>query len=227
MRPTRRRQRGRDFAPQVIGALVIVPLVAAGCTSRPQTGPAGPTASTSAGGAGSLADLAPDAFTPLTVEPISQPTFPFPGTDQKFHLAFDVQVTNATAVPASLERVDVVDAQNVSNVLLSLTGPQLVDPACERGDCNRLRLLPSARAADAAIPPRESRSLLIDFALDSPDQFPKAVMLRLRGAGATGPAAKEPAPIDTVGAPFDISAGTPRVISPPLRGDNWVALNGC
>lgn len=27
--------------------------------------------------------------------------------------------------------------------------------------------------------------------------------------------------------PFDISADKPRVISPPLKGSNWVALNGC
>ena len=68
----------------------------------------------------------PDAFTPLTVQPISQPTFPFLGTDNKYHLAFDMQVTNATAVPASLDAVDVVDAQDPSSVLVSFSGKQLV-----------------------------------------------------------------------------------------------------
>ena len=52
-------------------------------------------------------------------------------------------------------------------------------------------------------------------------------MLHLRGAGATSTGAKDPSPIDTLGYPFDISAGTPRVLNPPLRGTNWVALNGC
>lgn len=28
-------------------------------------------------------------------------------------------------------------------------------------------------------------------------------------------------------APVDIAAGTPRVIGPPVKGKNWVALNGC
>jgi hypothetical protein len=28
----------------------------------------------------------PDAFTPITVAPISQPTFPFPGTDTKYRM---------------------------------------------------------------------------------------------------------------------------------------------
>ncbi|OSC37651.1 peptidase [Mycobacterium decipiens] len=169
----------------------------------------------------------PDAFTPLTVAPISQATFPFPGTDGKYHLAFDMQLTNATSVPASLTAVDVVDGRNPTNVLASFDGHQLVDPACNYGNCNRLRLLPARPAPDFAIPAQTSRSLLIDFSLDTFGQFPKAVMLRLHGTGAAGPAAKDPSPINTLGAPFDISADTPRVIGPPLRGNNWVALNGC
>lgn len=196
----------------------------AACASTPSTGP-GPV-STNAGGA-LVGVTVPDAFTALTVEPISQPTFPFPGSDHKSHLAFDVQVTNATLVSARLDRVDVVDAQDPTKVLASFSGKQLVDPACNYGDCNRLRLLPAAPAPDFAIAAQASRSLLIDFTLDTLAQFPKAVMLRLHGVGAASPAAKDPVPIDILGAPFDISAGTPRVISPPLRGNNWVALNGC
>jgi len=170
----------------------------------------------------------PDAYTPLTVEPISQPTFPFPGTDGKYHLAFDLQVTNATGAPASLTAVDVVDAQDPKKVLATFSGKQLIDPDCGYGDCNRLRLLPAQLALDVGIPPQASRSLLLNFALDTAAQFPKAIMLRLHGTGVTNPgASKEPGPMDTLGAPFNISAGTPRVISPPLRGSNWVAQNGC
>ena len=45
--------------------------------------------------------------------------------------------------------------------------------------------------------------------------------------GATNPGSTTPAPIDYLVQPFDISAGTPRVIGPPVRGDHWIALNGC
>jgi hypothetical protein len=103
-----------------------------------------------------------------------------------------------------------------------------VDPACNYGNCNRLRLVPAAPAPDFTIEPRSARSLLIDFKLDNLSDFPKAVMLRLHGTGVTNPGAStDPSPIDTLGAPFNISAGTPRVISSPLRGNNWVAFNGC
>lgn len=170
----------------------------------------------------------PDAYTPLTIEPISQPTFPFPGTDGKYHLAFDMQVTNATGEPASLTAVDVVDAHDPKKVLATFSGNQLVDPDCSYGDCNRLRLLPAKAALDVGIPPQASRSLLLNFALDTAAQFPKAIMLRLHGTGVTDPGAStEPGPMETLGAPFNISAGTPRVIGAPLRGSNWVAQNGC
>ncbi len=162
----------------------------------------------------------PNAFTPLTVAPISRPTFPFPGTDDKYHLAFDMQVTNSSAQPATLNAVDVVDGQDPTKVLASFSGNQLVDPTCNYGNCNRLRVLPAAPAPDFSIAPGTSRSLLIDFRQDNLSDFPKAVMLRFHGNGVANPASKEPGPFDTLGAPFIISAGMPRIIAAPLKGNN-------
>ena len=169
----------------------------------------------------------PDAFTALTLVPISLATFPFLGTDQKYHVSYDLQLTNASRIPATLDKIDVVDGRDPSKVIASFSGAQLVDPSCSPGDCNRLRLLPSADAPDAAIPPQESRALLLDVAFDSLAQAPKALMHHLYGTGAASPPASTPSPLDYLAAPFDISAGTPRVIGPPVKGKNWVALNGC
>ncbi len=202
-------------------------LSVAACSSS-TTGAEG--ASTNANGTNNALEgvTVPDAFTPLTIAPISRPTFPFPGTDGKYHLAYDVQITNATGAPAALTSVDVVDAQDPSKVLTSFSGTQLVDPKCSYGNCNRLRQLTGRPSTDFTIPPQGSRALLLDFTFDKLAQFPKAVMLRLHGTGVTAPGSSaESGPLDTLGAPFDISAGTPRVISPPLRGNNWVAFNGC
>jgi biotin carboxyl carrier protein len=202
----------------VIGLTAVV----AACTSN------APTTAPAPGTSGALSGVTvPDAFTPLTVQPISKPTFPFLGSDNKFHLAFDVQVTNATGTVATLDAVDVLDGQDPKKVIASFGAKQLVDPACNYGNCNRLRQLTQTPSPDNAIPPQTSRTLLLDFALDALAQFPKAVLLRLHGTGATSPGTNENTPIDELGAPFDISAGTPRLISPPLRGNNWVALNGC
>jgi murein DD-endopeptidase MepM/ murein hydrolase activator NlpD len=169
----------------------------------------------------------PDAFTAVTVRPLSDPTFPFKGSDGKYHVAYDLELTNAAAVPATIDKLDVVDASSPTTVIDSYSGLRLVDPDCQIGDCSRLRILPHAPATTNEIGPQESRVLFIDFAFDSADQAPKAVMHHLYATAAENPGSKSPVPVDYLAALFDISAGTPRVIGPPVKGDRWVAVNGC
>ena len=119
-----------------------------------------------------------------------------------------------------------VDAAAPKRVLASFSGTQLVDPNCAYGDCNRLRLLPSAPATSIVIPPQESRVLIVDFTFDSLDAR-RSRCCTTFAAGRDQPGEHDAGPRRLPGAPFDIAAGTPRVIGPPLRGDHWIALNGC
>jgi murein DD-endopeptidase MepM/ murein hydrolase activator NlpD len=180
-----------------------------------------------AGRPGKKSIQVPDAFTPVVAHPISAPTFPFLGTDGKYHISYDLQLTNASRLPATIEKVDVVDATAPTTVITSLTGTRLVDPDCPVGDCNRLRRLPSSPADSNVIPPQESRMLMIDFAVDSRAEAPKAVLHDLHAQAASNPGASAPTEVHYLFAPFDTSSGKPRVIGPPVRGDHWVALNGC
>src|SRR3954464_12544682 len=59
----------------------------------------------------------PGNFTALTLTPLSSPTFPFRGSDGPAHIAYDLQLTNASRAPATLERIDVVDAAEPARVL--------------------------------------------------------------------------------------------------------------
>ena len=169
----------------------------------------------------------PDAYTAVLLQPVSEPTFPFPGSDAKYHVAYDLLLTNASAVPARIDAIDVLDAAAQTRVIASYADGALVDPDCPFGNCNRLRRLPSSAALDRTILAQESRALLVDFAFDTISAVPKVVVHRVRGSAALNPAAQEPSAIDYVVTPFDLSAATPRVIAPPLRGRHWVALNGC
>jgi hypothetical protein len=169
----------------------------------------------------------PDAFTAVVAHPLSAPTFPFLGTDGKYHIAYDLQLTNASRLPATIEKVDVVDATAPTTVITSLTGTQLVDPSCAVGDCNRLRRLPSSASDSNVIPAQESRVLMIDFAVESRDDAPAFVLHHLYGKAASNPGASAPTAVDYLLAPFGTSSGKPRVIGSPVKGDHWVALNGC
>jgi hypothetical protein len=210
-------------AGRLVGVAVRAAVLVAACAAR-----LGPGTGGSGGGSPRAAEATiPDSFSPVVVTPISDPTFPWKGSDGRYHVAYDLQLTNASRLPATLTTVDVVDAAHPDTVIASITGSQLVDPDCSYGDCNRLRQLPSSDAPDTALPPGGSRALLVDLVFDSRADVPRTVAHRLSLTGAAAPPAAEPTPISYLAAPFDITSGVPRIVAPPLRGDNWVAFNGC
>jgi hypothetical protein len=169
-----------------------------------------------------------DAYTPVIVRVLGPPTFPFLGSDNKYHVAYDLELQNASPLEVTLEKLDVVNAADPSRVIVSYSGPALVDPGCPFGNCNRLRALARVKpVANTAIASEQGRIVFVDFAFDSLDAAPKSVLHHFYGRGAASPAAKAPTPIDYLVAPYDISAGRPIVIGPPVTGKGWVALNGC
>ena len=94
------------------------------------------------------------------------------------------------------------------------------------GDCNRLRRLPSARRPAPHRGPRVPRTAhRLQRRLAA--QAPKAVVHHLYGTGAAGPPAPGRRRLRLPRGAVRHSAGTPRVIGPPVKGENWVALNGC
>jgi hypothetical protein len=211
------------------GFLIVVLLVVAACTSSPS--------STSAPGTGTAGDspfeplpagiTVKDAFTAVLVQVTNPPTFPFAGSDGKFHVAYNVVLQNASRAPATIRKLQVVDATDTTKVIASFADKQLVDPACGFGDCNRLRALPSTPVQDTLIPPQQARVLFVDFAFDSLNAAPKYVMHHLFFDGSPSPVTANLVPVDYTVTPYGISASGPITIGPPLKGKNWVALNGC
>lgn len=211
----------------LLALLAAVVVFGASCASDTATEAASTTSPAAPSSSGEAGVTVPDAFTPITLTAIGAPPLPFRGTDGELHVAYDLQLTNATAVPATLERIDVVDGADPTRVLASFSGTDLVDPACTFGDCNRLRSLPAKYVDTADIPPQESRVLFLDFTLDAADDVPGALLHHLYGTGAGSPAFGAPGPVDYLTTPVAVSTRPVPVIAPPLRGANWVALNGC
>ncbi len=159
-------------------------------TAEVSTAAAGTASATTAANGGGSIDVirVPDAFTAVTVRSLSTPTYPFKGSDGKYHIAYDIELTNASPAPAVIEKIDVVDAASPTTVIDTYSGLRLVDPACLPGDdCNRLRLLPRSRTKSTEIGPQESRIVYIDLAFDSEDQLPKAVMHHLYATAIDNP----------------------------------------
>jgi hypothetical protein len=53
----------------------------------------------------------PDQFTPVIVSPLTGSTRLFPGTDGKYHVVYELVVTNTKPTPATLKKVEVLDAR--------------------------------------------------------------------------------------------------------------------
>src|SRR5215510_10349436 len=77
--------------------------------------------------AGSVSSGHADAYTPVVASVLGPPTFPFLGTDTKYHIVYDLQFLNASTIPATLQKVEIVDAAKPSRVIISYEGGTLVD----------------------------------------------------------------------------------------------------
>jgi hypothetical protein len=162
---------------------------------------------------------ATDQFTPLTAFALTSDTRPFPGTDGKTHLVYELLLTNSSATPATPEKIEVVDASNPSQVLASFGGADLT---------SRLRTPGAAPVTAPTIGASETRLFLVDFALDPSTRIPSRLMHHIQLLGTAMPSRQPQTPVAlsyTV-APIGVNTKLPK-IGPPLVGDGWVAINGC
>jgi hypothetical protein len=159
-----------------------------------------------------------DAFTPVTVSFVGNDTvMPVRGTDDRYHVVYELILTNTKPVPASLDAVDVLDAANDSK-LLGIKGKDLID---------NLRTLDVQPVKDASLPPNESRLLYITVIFDSKDAIPDALDHRIELKGADNPGATKPSSLSYKAGHLTLSKDSPPVFSPPLAGQGWIAINGC
>jgi hypothetical protein len=159
-----------------------------------------------------------DAFTPVTVSFVgADSATPVLGSDGRYHVVYEIILTNTKPVPASLDAVNVLDAANGSK-LLGLKGKDLID---------NLRTLDVQPVKGGSLPPNESRLLYITVIFDSKDAIPDALDHRIEVKGADNPGATKPTPLSYKAGHLTLSKDSPPVFSPPLAGQGWIAINGC
>jgi hypothetical protein len=160
----------------------------------------------------------PDAFTPVLVDYVGNHTTPVKGTDGRWHVVYELWLTNARGVPATVERIEVLDYDKQDRVLKSLQGADLLATA---------RDLAMTPVTDMALDPNAAKIVFVELAFDAKSDVPAAIVHRFTGSGAAGPAARAPGPLQYVVAPWDLNQPAPIALGPPLAGNNWVAINGC
>jgi hypothetical protein len=150
-------------------------------------------------------------LTPLTAEIIAPP-HAVPGSDGKGHIVYEVALTNITGGDVRLEKIAVVDPD--SGAILATLGPdqlaERVTPGASRGHETRelaayqfaVVFMHVALAEAATIPARVTHEITAHFAVMDGD------MTMTIGEGA-------------------VVSTPPVVLGPPLRGEGYVAADGC
>jgi Peptidase family M23 len=161
---------------------------------------------------------AEDVYTPVVVSALNAGTQAAVGTDGKQHLVYELVMTNASRVPATIQKIEVLDAKDPAKVLAAFEGADLIAHLHNTGN------MPVEKAE---IPFNETRLALLNFAVASGVAVPARLLHRITLTG-TAPGHKPDEVVEQhyVVAPIEVRGGVP-TIGPPLAGKGWVAVNGC
>src|SRR3954454_15362905 len=121
-----------------------------------------------------------DQGTPVVASTLNTGAAPVLGTDGRLHVVYELELTNAKPVPATLQEIRVLDANQPDRVLASFAGDDLA---------GRLRDLTGNTPAESmVIDPFVSRLVLVDLSFAAPEDVPPALVHRflLSGAAVTG-----------------------------------------
>ncbi len=160
-----------------------------------------------------------DQFTPVVASTLTANTQPVPGTDGRYHVVYELMLTNTMPTPARLEKIEIVDARSPSTPITVFQDHELL---------SRLRTLANTASATTTLEFNSTRLFLIDLSFDSRDRIPGQLRHQLNVLAAPSPGSQPatPVPHSYSAAPLNLNTHTP-VIGPPLAGKGWAALNGC
>src|SRR5205085_11756442 len=85
-----------------------------------------------------------DVFTPVIASTLSPETHAVRGTDNVYHVIYELQLTNTRPLPATIRSIDVLEAPYASKIITSFFGLDVV---------KILRSLATAPADDASFEP--------------------------------------------------------------------------
>jgi hypothetical protein len=158
--------------------------------------------------------------TPLLMRVLDPPQ-PVKGTDGKYHLVYELVLTNSSPGTATVESVKTMDAKS-GEVVGTLAGAELAARTALLGDVSgqTSEQVGSGRVA----------LVFLDVTFDDLRDVPKAIEHRLK-ASFDIPAGFAsnlfPAQTTDTGGGTGVSRKKPVILDPPLTGANWVVANGC
>jgi hypothetical protein len=169
-------------------------------------------------------------LSPIVVAPIPQAAIvPVQGSDNRWHVMYELQLTNTLAGPADLLGVTVVDADR-GRPLLRLNADQLI-----AGEY--LHTLTRTTAETTRFEGNQARILILNLSFRSRRSVPERITQRFDVEGSEpfnepptdieGETPASPTPINFryAGGQVRTSRHSVPVLTPPLRGREWLSSN--
>tara|TARA_R110001599_G_scaffold353881_1_gene602025 strand:- start:4626 stop:5927 length:1302 start_codon:yes stop_codon:yes gene_type:complete len=170
----------------------------------------------------------PDAFTAVIGQVVGEELYPVLGSDNKWHIVYELMLTNGRPIPASIQEIKVLDYYDNERVLRSITETEIIELSVNLSGRPRLEpQTPSLMDGDAFLQPNESMVVFIELAFDSIGDVPDAVVHQFSGSAATNPGSSYPQDVAYLMVPHAINKEPLPLVGAPLQGDNWVVINGC
>ena len=158
--------------------------------------------------------------TPLLMRVLDPPQ-PVKGTDGKYHLVYELVLTNSSPGTAKVESIKTIDPKT-GKVVDSLAGANVAARTVLLGDI-------SGQTADKVGSGRVA-IVFLDATFDDLKDVPKALEHRVKTSFDLPPGFGSnlfPKETTDTGGATGVLNKKPVVIGPPLRGKNWVVANGC
>lgn len=177
---------------------------------------------------GEMANVPPtegeNMFTPITSFIVAPPD-PVLGSDSRYHMVYELQISNITTLTWTINSIDILDA-NSNEIYASFSGEEVTDIIQTIGKRQPINSLEG----------EQSGIVFLTFSVESAEDIPANLTHRFNitvpGGIPAGFANFAGIPPDAEQyAQFTGQTGvTPPdaiLLSPPLSGDGWVAADGC
>lgn len=152
-------------------------------------------------------------FTPLVAEVLYAP-IPFPGSDGRTHLVYELKTTNFTSGRVTIENLEIVDADTGEAVHV-LDAEEVAGRLQPAGSRESVDSLESAMTA----------LVFLHVTVDGPSNVPDRLTHRLSVQAEAAPPDRQQL-TETVGE-TEVDQRDVVTVGPPLRGSNYVAADSC
>lgn len=138
---------------------------------------------------------------------------PFKGSEGKYHLLYELVLTNFNRDTVALDSIDIKDGDNPDKVVTTLSGKALETAALNTNKSGK----------STTMGPTQSKIVFINIDVDKESDIPARLTHQIRYHALTG---KDRTAKEQYTPAFAVSKKKAVVISSPLRGKGWFAAGG-